>query len=126
MKRAFYIKNTRTLVLLFIVVLIAQFSAPDLVFAFRSTGKLGKDLEYRDLRFRRSLPYNYLVGTIVNLSKSEKERIYITFSAYNVFGNQIWQTELYIDKLAPGARKSFSKKLGPNSEYPNKLVIRGK
>ena len=97
--------------------------------ALTSRGWINEDYSYENLQLRRGFVHStrhgrshscVLRGKIISTSHIERQNVTITFYAFNIFNEQIWETTVHIKSLPPFESHKFSQKISCKNKEPYK------
>jgi hypothetical protein len=94
-----------------------------------SSGYIDGNYSFEDLELRRGIVNStrhgrvhscVLRGEIVSTSGKEPQNVTITFYAFNIFDEQMWESTIHIKSLPPFESHKFSKKISCQDKEPYK------
>jgi len=97
--------------------------------ALTSRGWINEDYSYENLQLRRGIVHStrhgrvhscVFRGKIVSTSGSKRQNVTITFYAFNIFNEQMWESSIHIKSLPPFESHKFSKKISCQDKEPYK------
>jgi hypothetical protein len=97
--------------------------------ALPGSGWINGNYSFKDLELRRGIVNStrhgrvhscVFRGKIVSTSGSEQQNVTITFYAFNIFDEQMWESTIHIKSLPPFESHKFSKKISCQDREPYK------
>ena len=104
----------------------------DAVCAQASGGWINENYSCEDLEIKRGIVYStrhgrvhscVFSGKIVSTSIDEQQNVSITFHAFNVFNEQLWESTVHIQSLPPLGSHKFSNKISCTAKDPYRWKI---